>query len=240
MTARVLVVQHEADDPIHLMGTWMQGVEISVCHAYASDPVPASLESFDGLVMMGGAMGAHDDQKAPWLPASRELIRLAAAADVPTLGICLGHQLCAVALGGDIVVNPNGRQLGLLDVGWTAEAADDPLFGGLVGPRRAMHWNDDVVVRLPEGGRRLATASTGEVQAAHHAPSVWGIQWHPEVDPALVAVWAQEGSLAEAERERVIDEVTQARDDLVAAWQPLGERFGELVASRRKTRTNSV
>ena len=232
MTPRVLVIQHEADDPIHLMGTWMEGVDLEVCRAYDGDPVPTSPAGVDGLVVMGGAVGAHDDQKAPWLPTTRELIRLAAEAGVPTLGICLGHQLCAVALGGDIVVNPNGRQLGLLDVGWNAEAVDDELMGGLVGPRRAMHWNDDVVVRLPEGARQLATASTGEVQAARHADSVWGIQWHPEVDDGLVALWANDGSLPAAEKERVLDDLVRSRRDLDEAWQPLARRFAEIVRSR--------
>jgi GMP synthase (glutamine-hydrolysing) len=233
VTPRVLVVQHEADDPIHLMGTWMGGVELAVCHAYDGDPVPASVEGYDGLVVMGGAMGAHDDQKAPWLPATRELIRVAADAGIPTLGICLGHQLCAVALGGEIVVNPNGRQLGLLDVGWTAEVVDDELMGGLTGPRRAMHWNDDVVSRLPEGARRLATAKTGEVQAARHAPTVWGVQWHPEVDAALVAAWANDGSLPPAEKERVLDDLFRSRHDLDDAWRPLAQRFAALVGSTR-------
>lgn len=229
MTARVLVLQHEDDDPIHLMGTWMEGVELVVCRAYDGDPVPSSIEGYDGLVVMGGAMGAHDDEKAPWLPATRELIRLAATASVPTLGICLGHQLCTVALGGEIEVNPNGRQLGLLDVGWTAEAVDDELMGGLVGPRRAMHWNDDVVSRLPDGARQLATASTGEVQAARLAPTVWGIQWHPEVDDGLVAAWATDGSLAPTEKERVLDDLVRSRHDLDVAWQPLAQRFSALV-----------
>jgi GMP synthase (glutamine-hydrolysing) len=229
MTPRVLVLQHEDDDPIHLMGTWMDGVELVVCRAYAGHAVPDSTDSFDGLVVMGGAMGAHDDQKAPWLPAARDLIRLAAKTGVPTLGICLGHQLCAVALGGDIEVNPNGRQLGLLDVGWNAEAVDDPLMGGLVAPRRAMHWNDDVVARLPEGARQLATASTGEVQAARHAETVWGTQWHPEVDDRLVARWANDGSLPEAEKARVLDDLVRSRDALDAAWQPLAKRFAEMV-----------
>jgi GMP synthase (glutamine-hydrolysing) len=231
VTPRVLVVQHEADDPIHLMGTWMEDVDLAICRAYDDDPVPASIERYDGLVVMGGAMGAHDDQKAAWLPATRELIRLAAAASVPTLGICLGHQLCAVALGGEIVVNPKGRQLGLLDVGWTADAVDDELMGGLVGPRRAMHWNDDVVTRLPEGARQLATASTGEVQAARHAPTVWGVQWHPEVDDSLVAAWAKDGSLPEAEKERVLEDLTRWRHDLDDAWRPLAARFAELVTA---------
>jgi len=176
-------------------------------------------------------MGAHDDEKAPWLPATRELIRLASAASAPTLGVCLGHQLSAVALGGEIEVNPKGRQLGLLDVGWTAEAVDDELMGELVGPRRAMHWNDDVVSRLPDGARQLATASTGEVQAARLAPTVWGIQWHPEVDDALVAAWATDGSLSPIEREQVLDDLVRSRLDLDAAWRPLAQRFAALVGA---------
>jgi GMP synthase (glutamine-hydrolysing) len=230
---RVLVVQHEDDDPIHLMGTWMEGVDLTHCRPYAGDDVPVSVEEYDGLVVMGGAMGAHDDQKAPWLPAVRDLIRLASTARLPVLGICLGHQLCAVALGGEIEVNPQGRQLGLLDVGWTGEAVDDELMSGLVGPRRAMHWNDDVVMRLPEGATQLATASTGEVQAARHAPTVWGIQWHPEVDEAIVAAWANDGGLAPSEKERVLDDLVRARTDLDEDWRPLATRFADLVGARR-------
>ena len=233
MSLRVLVVQHEDDDPIHLMGSWMEGVELATCRPYAGDAVPTSVDGYDGLVVMGGAMGAHDDEKAPWLPAVRELIRLASHAGLPVLGICLGHQLCAVALGGEIQVNPNGRQLGLLDVGWTGEAVDDELMGALVGPRRAMHWNDDVVMRLPEGATQLATASTGEVQAARHAPSVWGIQWHPEVDDGIVADWANDGGLAPSEKERLIEDLVRSRTDLDEAWRPLAVRFADLVGSRR-------
>jgi GMP synthase (glutamine-hydrolysing) len=231
VTARVLVVQHEADDPIHLMGSWMTGVDLTVCHAYDGDPVPETTDDFDGLVVMGGAMGAHDDEKASWLPAVRELIQQAADAGLPTLGICLGHQLCAVALGGEIEVNPKGRQLGLIDVGFSAGAVDDPLLGAVVGPHRAMHWNDDVVTRLPEGAKQLATAPTGEVQAVRHAPTVWGIQWHPEVDDRLVARWANEGSLPPAEKERVLDDLVRSRHDLDEAWRPLAERFASLVVA---------
>jgi GMP synthase (glutamine-hydrolysing) len=232
VTPRVLVVQHEADDPIHLMGTWMDAVDLTTCHAYDGDPVPTSTEGYDGLVVMGGAMGARDDEKVPWLPAVRELIQAAAYAGTPTLGICLGHQLCAVALGGEIVVNPNGRQLGLIDVGFAAEAVDDPLLNAVVGPRRAMHWNDDVVVRLPEGSQQLATAPTGEVQAVRYADTVWGVQWHPEVDDVMVAAWANDGGLAPSEKERLVDDLVRARRDLDDAWRPLAERFATLVAER--------
>jgi GMP synthase (glutamine-hydrolysing) len=224
-------VQHEDDDPIHLMGAWMDDVDLVDVRPYAGDDVPATADGFDGLVVMGGAMGAGDDDAAPWLPATRDLIRAAAAARVPTLGICLGHQLCTVALGGEVRRNPQGRQLGLLEVGWTAAAVDDPLLGGLVGPRRAMHWNDDIAVRLPEGAVQLATASTGEVQAARHAESVWGVQWHPEVDESLVREWMGDESLPPSERERVLDELVRARGELDEAWRPLARRYAALVAA---------
>lgn len=224
-------MQHEDDDPIHLMGVWMEGVELTSLRPYAGDDVPATTEGYAGLVVMGGAMGAYDDEQAPWLPATRALIQQAAATRVPTLGICLGHQLCTVALGGEVQKNPKGRQLGLLEIGWTAAAVDDPLLGGLVGPRRAMHWNDDVATRLPEGAVQLATASTGEVQAARHAETVWGVQWHPEVDEALVREWTGDGSLPPAEQERVLDQLARARVELDETWRPLAQRYVALVAA---------
>jgi GMP synthase (glutamine-hydrolysing) len=229
VTSRVLVVQHEDDDPIHLMGIWMDDVDLTTLRPYVDDDVPPTLDGYDGLVVMGGAMGAYDDAVSPWLPATRELIRAAAADRVPTLGICLGHQLCAVALGGQVVKNSTGRQLGLLEVGWGEAAVDDPLLRPVVGPRRAMHWNDDIVARLPDGAVQLATASTGEVQAARHAETVWGVQWHPEVDDALIREWATDGSLGPVEEARLLDELVRSRGELDEAWRPLALSFAALV-----------
>jgi GMP synthase (glutamine-hydrolysing) len=229
VTSRVLVVQHEDDDPIHLIGLWMEDVDLTTLRPDLGDAVPPTTEGYDGLVVMGGAMGAHDDVEAPWLPATRELIGTAAADRVPTLGICLGHQLCTLALGGEVEKNPRGRQLGLLEVGWGAAAVEDPLLGPLVGPRRAMHWNDDVATRLPDGAIQLATASTGEVQAARHAETVWGVQWHPEVDDALIREWATDGSLSPVDQERLLDELVRSRGELDEAWRPLAQSFSALV-----------
>ena len=211
------------------MGTWMEDVDLTNLRPYAGDVLPPTTEGYDGLVVMGGAMGAGDDEEAPWLPATRELIRAAAAARVPTLGICLGHQLCTVALGGEVGKNPRGRQLGLLEVGWGTAAVDDPLLGPVVGPRRALHWNDDVVTRLPEGAVQLATASTGDVQAVRHAETVWGVQWHPEVDDVLIRAWAADGSLGPVDQERLLDDLVRSRDELDDAWRPLAVSFSTLV-----------
>ena len=236
MSPRILVVQHEADDPAHLMGEWMAGAELVPCLAYEGDEVPADLASYDGLVVMGGVMGANDDATSPWLTATKELIRRAAADQVPVLGICLGHQLAAVALGGEVTRNPRGRQFGLLPVGWCDEAADDPLLGATAGsgvPATAVQWNDDIVTRLPEGARLLAVAATGEVQAARHAPSVWGVQWHPEVDEKLVRSWAADGELDPDLAEPALAAIGDAAADLERAWRPLALRFAELAAAGR-------
>lgn len=247
--ARVLVVQHQLDCPPALFADWLAaaGCTLDVWSATGSASVPVDLDDHDGLLVLGGSPGARDDEVAPWLPGVRALVRTAAAAGVPTLGICLGHQLAAAALGGEVHRNPNGQQLGLTPIGWNDEAATDPLVAPLVaaagstpGPARGVHWNNDVVTTLPEGATRLASAPGGEVQAARHAPSVWGVQLHPEADRAVVEPWAASDAAEHAARgldqAAVLDAVAHARDELVATWQPLAASYGALVVARAAAR----
>jgi GMP synthase (glutamine-hydrolysing) len=232
VTPRVLVVQHEDDDPIHLMGEWM-AVDLDERRPYVGDDLPTSLQGYAALVVMGGAMGANDDATSPWLPHARELIREAAADGVPTLGICLGHQLATVALGGEVLRNPAGRQFGLYDVNWEPTAHLDRLFSTVATPRRGAHWNDDIVTRLPEGAVLMARSSSGEVQAARHAPTVWGVQWHPEVDEALFRGWLEDGDADPARAEATLADLSRSAHELEQAWQPLASRFVELAAARQ-------
>jgi GMP synthase (glutamine-hydrolysing) len=233
VSSRVLVVQHEDDDPIHLLGAWMGGdVDLDERRPYLGDELPTTLGGYDALVVMGGAMGANDDESFPWLTPVKELIREAAAGGLPTLGICLGHQLAAVALGGEVRPNPAGRQFGLMDVGWEPAAHLDDLFATVATPRRGAHWNDDIVTRLPEGARPMAHAANGEVQAARYAPTVWGVQWHPEVDEPLFRGWLTDGNADPVLAEHALTALAEARAELEQAWRPLGVRFAELAAQR--------
>lgn len=235
---QVLVIEHDATCPPALFGAWLQvvGCELVVCRPYAGDPLPA-LAGYDALVVLGGPMAATDPH--PWLAPVCDLVHGAAEAGVPTLGICLGHQICALAFGGTVEPNPRGQQVGLFDIGWTPTATGDPFLGPLATPRRAVQWNDDLVTRLPDGAVALAGTERGEVQAARFAPSVWGVQWHPEADRDVVAAWARsdaERHLAKGvDQPLLLDEIDAARAELETAWRPLAERLAALAAAPART-----
>ena len=234
----IAIVQHQAECPAARLADWLDeaGARLVTVRPDLGARLP-TLDQLDGLMVLGGIMGAGDDDEAPWLPAVRDLIRAAADTQVPTLGVCLGHQLIAVALGGRVERNPRGKQYGLLPVGYTAEAASDPLFGALPPGTRGVHSNNDVVLAAPTGAVALATAPGGELQAARFAPSVWGVQWHPEVDDEVFQGWcAIEPPDDPAVATRVIGQVAAARAELDAAWRPLAQRFLELCADRSATR----
>lgn len=230
--ARLLVVQHEPDAPVAWLGEWWTdlGLALDVVRGDLGEPVTARLGDHDGLVVLGGAMGACDDATAPWLGATRSLVADAVHRAVPTLGVCLGHQLAAVALGGRVDRNPSGRTVGLVPVRLTDAGATDPLLAGLDG-LVAVHYNDDVVLESPAGATLLATLPDGRPQALRFGPAAWGVQFHPETSPEVFGAWLRWDSpdgLTPGQAD-LLAEVTAARSALRAAWRPLAERFAALV-----------
>lgn len=229
----IAIIQHQDECPPARLADWLTeaGAELTIVRVDLGARLPAPAD-FAGLIVLGGVMGATDDGVAPWLPDVRALIVAAAQAEVPTLGICLGHQLAAVALGGRVTRNPNGKQRGLTPIGYTPEAFADPLFGPCPDAARGVHSNNDVVVALPAGAAVIARAPGGEVQAARLASATWGVQWHPEVDEEVFATWCElDPPSEEAEAQRAIAEVAAAHDELGAAWRPLAARFVALCAA---------
>ena len=228
---RLLVIQHEPDAPLGWLGDWWNelGVKVTVVRADRGQVVPDRVDGHDGLVVLGGAMGCSDDALAPWLPATRRLLAHAVTTVVPTLGVCLGHQLAAVALRGAVTRNPSGRTVGLVPVRLTAAGADDPLLAGS-GGLPAVHYNDDVVLEPPIGARVLATLPDGRPQALRLGPAAWGVQFHPETSPEIFGTWLRWDSPdgLTTEQEELLASVTGAREVLRAAWRPLAERFAAI------------
>ncbi len=228
---RVLVVQHEDGCPPALLGVWLvdAGCELDVRRPYAGEALPDDLAGHDAMVVLGGEMGANDDAVHPWLTPTKALVREAARDAVPTLGVCLGHQLAAVALGGTVGRSPRGRQIGVLEIGWTAEAASDPLLASLATGRRAIQWNEDLVLEPSPGAVLLAATELGEIQAMRFAPTVWGVQWHPEATLEMIESWAADepGPRADAG----LAAVREARTELELSWRDLGKAFAATVTA---------
>lgn len=238
MSQPVLVVEHEDQCPAGWMGEWLleAGCVLDVRRPYAGDPLPERLDEHRSMLVLGGSMDAYSDDRHPWLAQVKDLVHAASEQHVPVLGICLGHQLAAVALGGAVRRNPNGQQIGVVEVGWAPAAVSDPLLAPVTGARRAVQWNNDVVTVPPTATQVLARAATGELQAARFAPTVWGVQSHPEAGASIVAAWAANDRDDAASRGVDVDEyvaqVAAATDELRASWKPLAAAFA---AMDRKT-----
>lgn len=234
MAGRVLVVQHEDDAPPAWFGDWLEeaGAELDVRMGHRGDAIPDRLQEHDALLVLGGEMGANDDADHPWLTATKALIAQTASDDKPFLGICLGHQLATVALGGTVTVNPSGLTVGLTPVSPTPLAADDPLIGEVRPGARAVHWNSDIAVALPSAAVVLATSPDGAVQAVRFGPLAWGVQFHPEASPAVFESWiAVASESARPALYPALAEIAAAEQDLRDEWGRLARSFAAVVGS---------
>lgn len=230
MGARLLVIQHEPAAPPGWLGEWWEacGIDLDVVRGDLGQPVPASLDDggHDGLVVLGGAMGANEDAEHPWLTPTKQLVDDTVRREQPLLAVCLGHQLASVGLGGLADRNPHGRTIGIVPVALTTEGADDPLLAGL-GGRGAVHFNDDVVLTPPPGAGVLARLPDGGIQALRLGPRAWSVQFHPETSPEIFAAWLHSerpDGLDESDR-ALLAGVEAAREGLRATWEPFATRF---------------
>ena len=238
-TSALLVIQHEDACPPAWFGDWLgdAGLWLDVLRAHRGAPIPTDLAGYAGLMVLGGEMGAGDDATHAWLTATKALIRHVVAKEQPFLGICLGHQLAAVALGGEVVANPNGPATGITPIALTRAGREDELLG-LLGPDAvAVQWNDDVVARLPVGTVELARSPDGSVQAARFGENAWGVQFHPELSPEVFRLWTGDKPSAEHLRADGVDiagvsaMVDASEQQLRAVWEPFARRFAEISAA---------
>ncbi|MFL5880983.1 MAG: type 1 glutamine amidotransferase [Actinomycetota bacterium] len=190
---RLLVVQHEPSAPPGLLApaAAATGVELRVVEA-SDQPVPVTLDGADGLVVLGGVMDADETHAYPHLARTMDLVRDAAARSAPTLGICLGAQLAAAALGGRAYPGPAGEELGWTKVELTEAGRTDPVTGALQEPAELFEWHHDTF-DPPPGATLLAGGAVYSSQA-FRLGSVAAVQFHPEVDGPLLAGWWAEST----------------------------------------------
>jgi GMP synthase (glutamine-hydrolysing) len=175
------------------------GIEFEYADLYASEP-PASPAGYDGLIFLGGPMSVNDD--LAFLRREEDYIRKAIDRGIPILGVCLGAQLTAHALGAQV------RRNGVKEIGWyevllTPAGRDDPVFAAFRESETVFHWHGETF-DLPPGAELLASSERCRNQAFRIGKTLYGMQFHLEVTPAMIAAWCLEdencGDVRELER----------------------------------------
>lgn len=196
----VLVIQHAAWEGPGLVSRALDERGISwrsVTVLDDPDPELPEVASLAGLVVMGGGMGALDDAAHPGLAAERQILAEATAAGVPVLGICLGMQLLAVALGGELLT-AHGEEIGVAPVALTGAGLRDaylyPLTVDASPDPEVLHWHGDAVT-APPGATVLASSPLTPVQAFRSGTAV-GLQFHLELDGTHLDEWLETPEMA--------------------------------------------
>ncbi|SDJ12715.1 GMP synthase-Glutamine amidotransferase [Frankineae bacterium MT45] len=232
----VLVVQNDPTDPLGPLGDWLTaaGLTLDLRRPYRTEEaeqLPATLADHAALLVLGGEMGALDDEVAPWLPALRALLTSAVQDEVPALGICLGGQLLAAATGGQVGLSPEGPEFGAQLIAKRAAAASDPLFKELPITPDVLQWHFDAVLELPPGAVQLASSPGCDIQAFRVGRLAWGTQFHFETTPEIVRAWAEADAdaLAEYDTDRLLARADAVHPDLAEVWEPFAAAFAAVV-----------
>jgi GMP synthase-like glutamine amidotransferase len=240
---RLLIIQPDPSDPPGPFGDWLTeaGAELDL-RKPPEDELPESLDGYQGLICLGGEMGAEDDTEHPWLAPVRKLLAIGSSARLPILGICLGAQLLAVATGGRIARGDKGPEVGpglvsKKDVAWT-----DPLFADVPLMQDVMQFHNDVIQQLPSSAELVASAPLYPNQAFRLNSCVYGLQFHIETSPAVVQEWARDApEMAAFGRPGVFepDALTQVHADIAETWRPFTHRFVQLVEGKLQPASDS-
>jgi len=184
---RVLALQFTWDDPPGYLGEIMQEHDI-LCEVVKVDeaPVPDPTE-YDAFIAMGGPQHVGADDRYPYLPGVEAAIRRAVEEDIPYLGLCLGGQLLAHALGAP--VSPHHvAEIGFSRIELIGEGKNDPLFQGLPGYQQVIHWHEDTF-DIPGSAVQLASGTITYNQAFRFGRRAYGTQYHIELTPGMLDVW---------------------------------------------------
>lgn len=240
----VLVLQHVAHEPLGTLHCLLKEMSFRLRYVnYGRTPdaiVDAS--SYDGVIVLGGPMGVYESDRYPHLRDEIRIVREAIAAEKPVLGICLGAQLIATALGGEVSRLPTS-EIGWYDVDLTEHGRGDPLLAELGERSRIFQWHTDGI-RLPEGIQPLASSPACPVQAFRYRHHVYGLQFHLEVDGPMIERWlsmpAQAHQLVGLGGSDAVERVREETQLRISDTMSLGRRvFGryiELFGSKRRKR----
>ena len=195
MTARnprILVFQHISVEHPGIFRDFLNqsGVEWDAVELDEGESIP-EWGDYDGLWVMGGPMDVWEEDIHPWLKPEKEAICEAVEVrKLPYLGVCLGHQLLADALGGEVGPSES-PEVGIIDVELTPEGRKSPFLEGLSAVTKCVQWHSAEVKRTPPGAKTLVSSPLCGIQAMAVAETAFSLQYHVEITPTTVSEWGQ-------------------------------------------------
>jgi len=186
----VIVLQHVAVEHPGVLRDFFRedGLRVHTVELDEGEPIP-DLEPFDLMVVMGGPQDVWQEDQYPWLRGEKAAIReFVEDMQRPYLGICLGHQLLADALGGR-VAPAKSSEVGVMAISKTSAGNRDQVFESLPNPLKVLQWHGAEVTELPSGATILASSDACGIQAFRLNRHAYGMQFHVEVTSNTVADW---------------------------------------------------
>ncbi|NNF16797.1 MAG: C26 family cysteine hydrolase domain-containing family [Gammaproteobacteria bacterium] len=186
---KILVFQHVPFEPLGTLNPLLKNAGFRIRYVnFGRDPdAQPSLDGYVGLIILGGPMNVHQSDEFPNLPREIKLIQEALDRGMQVLGICLGAQLLARALGAS-VYPAERKEIGWYPVEMSPQARMDPLLGACDASETLFQWHGDQF-ELPAGAKRLASSELCDTQAFAWMGQAYGLQFHMEVDEPLIERW---------------------------------------------------
>jgi len=186
---RLLVFQHVPHEILGTLDPLLRnaGFRIRYVNFGRQPDATPDIDRYHGLIVLGGPMNCDQSDRYPHLNTEIDLIQSAITDGKPVLGICLGSQLIARALGARVFKNPV-KEIGWYELNPTTLAASDPLFAHLEPTQKIFQWHGDTF-ELPDGAVHLASSPDCRNQAFRYDDNVYGFQFHLEVDEPMINRW---------------------------------------------------
>ncbi len=227
----VLVIEHSELTGAERLGRHLMdlGVPMEIVRVHRDEALPSDLDDTDAILSCGGPQSPFADE--PWLERELDLLREADARQLPLLGLCLGSQLLARALGGEVVELPGGPEIGWFDVHLTASGREDVLLAGQPWSWMQLHWHAWQVETVPPGARVLGSSDGCEVQMWARGMRTYAIQFHPECDITTPVAWAGDDADMLRTAGMTVEMIQQQTDAHFDTYQRLTSRLYDAVAS---------
>jgi GMP synthase-like glutamine amidotransferase len=220
-----LVIENDPARDARRLGQWLReaGLALTTVRPHAGEPVPEGVDGYAAVVVLGGG-----EPTESWFPDARGRLRRAGRTRTPTLALGQGAELLATATGGELAAAQAGPARGPALVARRDAAEADPIFARVPFTPDVIQWHDQEITELPAGAVLLAASVRYPHQAFRVGPCAWGLHFHIETEPAMLADWA--GPADPDTAQRLVAAAAAIDEELAEAWQPFAARFAALAS----------